>query len=120
MSGHGKSVRTPGAPARGTRTGRPMMVLFDVLGRRWTLRILWEMRGGALNFRALRSRCDNLSPTVLNERLKQLRALGLVELREEGYAWTPEGEELGRKLAELDCWADRWAATLEATKKSDQ
>ena len=32
---------------RGSRTGRPIMALLDLLGRRWTLRILWELRGVA-------------------------------------------------------------------------
>src|SRR3974390_2063939 len=65
---------------RGSRTGRPIMVLLDLLGRRWTLRILWELREGALTSRALRSACDEASPTVLNERLKELREAGFVEL----------------------------------------
>ena len=43
---------------RGSRTGRPIMVLLDLLGRRWALRILWELRGGALTSRALRTACD--------------------------------------------------------------
>jgi len=34
----------PGRPVRGSRTGRPIMALLDLLGRRWVLRILWELR----------------------------------------------------------------------------
>ena len=33
---------------RGSRTGRPVMALLDLLGRRWTLRIVWELRDGPL------------------------------------------------------------------------
>ena len=33
---------------RGSRSGRPIMALLDLLGRRWTLRILWELREQAL------------------------------------------------------------------------
>ena len=66
-----------GRRVRGSRTGRPVMVLLDLLGRRWTLRILWELREGALTSRALRTACDEASPTVLNERLKELREAGL-------------------------------------------
>ena len=29
---------------RGSRSGRPVMALLDLLGRRWTLRIIWELR----------------------------------------------------------------------------
>ena len=65
---------------RGSRTGRPIMVLLDLLGRRWTLRILWELREGALTSRALREACDDASPTVLQARLADLRQAGFVEL----------------------------------------
>lgn len=96
-------------PVRGSRTGRPIMVLLDALGRRWALRVLWELRDGRLSFRALQSACSEISPTVLNQRLKELRELGLVDLAEEGFGLTGDGEELGARLAELDVWASRWA-----------
>lgn len=103
-------VLAPGSPARGTRGGRPVMVLLDALGRRWTLRILYELRGGPLPFRELRAACDEVSPSVLNERLKMLRELGLAAPGAAGYALTPEGADLGRRLSELDAWAEAWAA----------
>ena len=40
---------------RGSRSGRPIMALLDLLGRRWSLRILWELREQALTSRALRN-----------------------------------------------------------------
>ena len=95
---------------RGSRTGRPVMQLLDLLGRRWTLRILWELREGPLTFRALQNACGNLSPSVLNDRLRELREAGILELREpEGYAPTTIAEELGEILIPLDDWAKRWA-----------
>ena len=101
----------PGSKARGTRSGRPIMVLLDLLGRRWTLRILRELRGGALRFRALQERCGGLSPTVLNRRLAELRAAGIVGLdNPEGYELTGEGRKLLGALAPLGDWAKRWAA----------
>ena len=63
---------------RGSTTGRPVMVLLDLLGRRWTLRILWELRHGPLTSRALREACADASPTVLQARLSELRAADLV------------------------------------------
>ena len=56
------------------------MALLDLLGRRWTLRILWELRDSALTSRALREACDDASPTVLQARLADLRQAGFVEL----------------------------------------
>jgi len=70
----------PGNRARGSTSGRPIMVLLDALGQRWTLRILWELQDDRLSFRTLQGRCDGVSPTVLNGRLKMLRGLGIVDL----------------------------------------
>jgi DNA-binding HxlR family transcriptional regulator len=101
---------TPGQPVRGSKTGRPLMALLDLLGRRWVLRILWELRDGRpLNFRALQDACGGVSPTVLNQRLKELRDSGLLELTEEGYQLTRHGASLLETLEPLDAWAKRWA-----------
>jgi DNA-binding HxlR family transcriptional regulator len=86
------------------------MVLFDLLGQRWTMRILWELSDGRLSFRDLRARCDDASPTVLNRRLKQLRDLDLVDLEPQGFGLTTSGRALGRQLVALDRWASAWAA----------
>ena len=97
-----------GARVRGSRSGRPIMAALDLLGRRWALRILWELRDGALSFRALRSACGDVSPAVLNTRLAELRDAGVVESTPEGYAATDAGRELGRALDPLSRWAERW------------
>src|SRR5437773_3070549 len=78
----------PGGRVRGSRTGRPIMALLDLLGRRWALRVLWELQVETLSFRELRSRCDSMSPSVLNERLGEMRDSGVVELVDEGYRLT--------------------------------
>jgi DNA-binding HxlR family transcriptional regulator len=100
----------PGAAVRGSRTGRPIMAALDLLGRRWALRVLWELRHGPQSFRALRARCDEVSPTVLNQRLAELRASGIVEHAPgSGYALTAGGESLLAALTPLRDWAERWA-----------
>ena len=100
----------PGKAVRGSRTGRPIMAALDLLGRRWALRVLWELREGAQSFRALRARCDEVSPTVLNARLAELRESGIVAHEPgSGYALTPLGESLHAALAPLHDWAQRWA-----------
>ncbi len=78
----------PGRRVRGSQTGRPIMAALDLLGRRWALRILWELRAGALPFRALRTACGDVSPAVLNTRLAELRDAGLLESTSAGYATT--------------------------------
>jgi DNA-binding HxlR family transcriptional regulator len=93
---------------RGSRSGRPIMALLDLLGRRWSLRILWELRDHALTSRALRTACDEASPTVLQARLSELREAGFVDVTEAGYALTPLGRELLENLLPLHRLAERW------------
>jgi DNA-binding HxlR family transcriptional regulator len=97
------------AAVRGSRTGRPIMALLDLLGRRWTLRILWELRTQTLTSRALRAACDEASPTVLQARLSELREAGFVTLAEVGgYGLTPLGRELSETVLPLHRFAERW------------
>ena len=94
---------------RGSRTGRPIMALLDLLGQRWTLRILWELRDTPLTSRALRTACDEASPTVVQARLSELREAGFVELGEGGgYGLTPLGQELCETFMPLHRFAERW------------
>lgn len=103
----------PGRPVRGSRTGRPLMALLDLLGRRWALRIVWELREARFPFRALRDACGGVSPSVLNLRLRELRESGLVELVEnEGYGLTPLGHQLRQALQPLVQWSNRWAEVV--------
>ena len=95
---------------RGSRTGRPIMALLDLLGRRWTLRIIWELRGGSLTSRALRIACDDASPTIVQARLSELREAALVELvAGDGYRLTPLGTELMESFQPLHRFAERWS-----------
>src|SRR5260370_42464940 len=94
---------------RGSKTGRPIMALLDLLRRRWTLRILWELRDGPLTSRALRTASDEASPTVLQARLSELREAGFVELMPaEGYGLTPSGKELEENFLPLHPFRQRW------------
>ncbi len=86
------------------------MAALDLLGRRWTLRILWELREGGLGARALRARCDDMSSSVLYERLADLRTAGLVVQAEDGsYVLTALGRQLGDAITPLEQWAQRWS-----------
>jgi DNA-binding HxlR family transcriptional regulator len=98
-----------GSSARGSRSGRPIMVALDVLGRRGALRLLWELRHGPLTFRALQTASDT-NPGSLNTRLKELRQLHIVDHGGVGYFLTPHGHSLMAALQPLQTWAHRWAA----------
>jgi DNA-binding HxlR family transcriptional regulator len=85
------------------------MVLLDLLGRRWTLRIVWELRDGPMTSRALRERCDDISPTVLQTRIGDLREAGFVGLETPGgYFLTDWGCEMLDKVLPLHAFAERW------------
>jgi len=81
----------------------------DLFHRRWVLRILWELRTEPLTFRALRSACADVSPSVLNQRLAELRAAQLVEHEPNaGYRLSAHGRELVVAMQPLTKWAQRW------------
>ena len=107
-------TKLPGQSVRGSTSGRPIMALLDLLGKRWTLRVLWELyQGGPATFRDLRSKCEQVSPTLLNSRLKDLRNLNLLVLGANGYELSERGRSLTGKLAPLDAWANNWAKSFE-------
>jgi DNA-binding HxlR family transcriptional regulator len=103
------NIPRPGRPVRGSDSGRPIMALLDLLGRRWALRVIWELRQDTLSFRELQARCAKMSSSVLNQRLAELRAAGIVEIRSDGYALTDEGRRLLELYPGLQAWAERWA-----------
>ncbi|HEX6871217.1 MAG TPA: helix-turn-helix domain-containing protein [Micromonosporaceae bacterium] len=103
----------PGTPVRGSVTGRPLMAALDLFGRRWVLRILWELQGGPLGFRPLQRSCDGMSSSVLWQRLAELEQVALIQRVEDGrYSLTPLGHDLNRAIMPLQTWSVRWASAL--------
>lgn len=107
-----RSVRRRDSVVRGSTSGRPIMTLLDLLGRRWTLRIIWELRDRSLTSRALREACDDASPTVLHARLVDLRQAGLITLHVGGYSLTASGQELLGMLLPFHRFAERWGSRI--------
>jgi DNA-binding HxlR family transcriptional regulator len=101
-----------GKKARGSTTGRPIMVVLDLLGRRTALRILWELRDGPLNFRDLQNACETNS-ALLNVRLGELKESGIVVHKGDGYELTAAGKKLKTALKPLARWATVWAQATE-------
>ena len=85
------------------------MAIFDLLGKRWAMGVIWQLRKGPATFRALQGMCESISPAVLNSRLKELREARLVHVTGEGYALTDMGAELSRLLDPFGAWAITWA-----------
>jgi DNA-binding HxlR family transcriptional regulator len=86
---------------------RPVEGVLDLLGRRWSLRLVWELRRSTLSFSELRER-SGVSPSVLSARLRELGEAGVVE-RGVGrrYQLSGRGRELARILFELNRWAEQ-------------
>jgi DNA-binding HxlR family transcriptional regulator len=82
------------------------MALLDLLGRRWAMRVIWELRNGPMTFRELQARCGGLSSSVLAQRLTELREAGIAA---EGNVLTDEGQLLLEAYEPLGAWAERWA-----------
>ena len=106
---------TPGRPVRGSSTGRPLMAALDLFGRRWSLRIIWELRHGALGFRALQQSCDTMSSSVLRQRLSELVEARIVQQGPDAaYGLTELGQDAHRALRPLIRWSNDWADALAA------
>lgn len=106
----------PNRAVRGSTTGRPIMALLDLLGRRWALRVLWELRDQpSPTFRELQQRCGGISSSVLTDRLRELDEAAIVGRDERGYILTPAGADLLQRLLVLDDWASHWTPSPTAS-----
>ena len=112
-------IPKPGTPVRGSKRGKPIMALFDLLGRSWALGVIWQLAEaevaaqGGITFRALQTRCEGVSPTVLNKRLKELAASNIVERGDGGYQLSSTGRALFQLLQPFGPWSMDWAAGLD-------
>jgi DNA-binding HxlR family transcriptional regulator len=92
------------------------MALFDLLGRRWAMGIVWNLYRGPSTFRNLQEACERksgkISPSVLNSRIKELQEAKLLIRTVEGYELTELGRELFLLLEPLDPWSMKWSRAL--------
>jgi DNA-binding HxlR family transcriptional regulator len=96
------------------------MAALDLLGRRWSLRVLWELLASPAGFRELQGRCGGMSASVLNTRLKELQQTMIVTLDgQRRWALTPLGRELIDALFVLHHWSEKWATQLASPAKSE-
>lgn len=103
------TVPQPGKPVRCSKSGRPIMALFDLLGRNWAMGIIWNLQGGSATFRELQQLCESISPGILNNRIKELREAAIIERSLEGYQLTRRGNELMELLRPFGEWSRCWS-----------
>lgn len=92
------------------------MALFDLLGRRWAMGIIWNLAAGPVTFRALQAprtrKSSAISPSILSARLKDLQEARLVERTLKGYVLTDLGQELFALIEPLDAYSLKWGKVL--------
>jgi DNA-binding HxlR family transcriptional regulator len=92
-----------------TKENAAVSQLLALLEARYALRVLWALRDGhAQTFRLLQDSVGGITPNTLNTRIKELRDAGLVGHGSEGYALTPAGQDLLRRLSDLQAFAAKW------------
>ena len=111
------SVPIPGKPVRGSKTGVPIMALFDLLGSSWAMGVIWQLQNGPYTFRKLQQRCESISPSILNSRIKDLIKADIVERTLDGYKLTKRGDELIQLLLPFKDWSINWATEIFDYKK---
>jgi DNA-binding HxlR family transcriptional regulator len=98
-----------------TSTGRPIVLLMDLLGKRWAMRVIWELREPAESFRALQARCGDISSSVLWQRVNELKDAGFIDAEaERGLHLTDAGAEMIGAFMPLLDFAARWARRRNA------
>jgi len=92
---------------------RPIVALLDLISKKWILRMLWELDQGPCTFRQLQARCGDISPTTINQRLKELQNAHLIiKQPKEGYALSDSGQELVALFIPVNTFAKKWIETL--------
>ena len=103
------TIPIPGQPVRGSETGVPIMALLDLLGRTWAMGVIWQLQDGPHTFRKLQERCESISPSILNSRIKDLREAHIAERTLDGYQLTKRGRELVTLIRPFGEWSREWA-----------
>lgn len=85
--------------------------LLALLESRYAIRVLWALRDGhPQTFRLLQDSVGGITPNTLNTRIKELRECGLLEHGSDGYTVTLTGQDLLKRLSDVQAFANRWVA----------
>jgi DNA-binding HxlR family transcriptional regulator len=102
----------------------PMERLFDVIGGKWKVVIIWWLQDGPKRFSELRRSMPGVTQKMLTQQLRQLERDGLLsrEVYPEvpprvEYSLTPLGTEFRTVLGTLCQWAERFMPEVEAAQE---
>jgi len=94
-----------------TKENAAVSQLLALLEARYALRVLWALRDGhPQTFRLLQDSVGGITPNTLNTRLKELREAGLIGHGGDGYSLTLGGQDLLKRLSDLQAFAGKWHA----------
>ena len=86
--------------------------LYKLIGSRWVVAAMRELRGAGVRYNALHRRLGGVSHKVLTQTLRRLQRAGIVTRRvwstnppHVEYALTPRGLELLENIERLERWA---------------
>lgn len=92
-----------------TKENAAVSQLLALLEARYALRVLWALRDGhAQTFRLLQDSVGGITPNTLNTRIKELREAGIVGHGSDGYSLTLSGQDLLKRLSDLQAFAGKW------------
>lgn len=95
-----------------TKETAAIVQLLGLLESRYAMRVLWALRDGhPQTFRLLQDSVGGITPNTLNTRIKEMREANLLTHGGEGYALTPTGADLLKRLSDLPAFANKWAAS---------
>ena len=95
----------------GSKENVAVNLLLERLERRYALRVLWALRDGhPQTFRLLQDSVGGITPNTLNTRIKELREAGFLDHGSEGYIVTASGQDLLKRLSDIQAFATRWSA----------
>lgn len=100
--------------ARSYGEGCPIALSLDILGERWALLVVRELRLGPRRYRDLQEALPGITPAMLSRRLKELEATGVLRRRQlpppsssQVYELTTWGAELEPVFQALARWGVR-------------
>jgi DNA-binding HxlR family transcriptional regulator len=89
----------------------------NVLGQKWVLRIIRALGDRTQRFCELQDALGGANSATLSQRLKLLEDEGMIERRAISavppwveYSLSAKGADLRAAIADIDRWAERWAA----------
>jgi DNA-binding HxlR family transcriptional regulator len=92
----------------------PIARASEILGGRWTPIIVRNLIAGCSTYSEISAGAPGLSHSLLTQRLRQLIAVGIVQVRPKDrgngqiYVLTDAGQDLWEVLSTLGAWGERW------------